>query len=156
MHDAAPRLVLADSLSWILQPIQSSALIVTAVVIAAVALLLAVTRGARPALTWDCAYAAPTPRMQYTASSLARGLVGFFGWAMPPVVHAPRAFPLFPTAGAFGSHVPDTVLDRALLPILRGSRWALSYVRYIQHGRMQLYLLYLGVTLVVLLAWSAQ
>ena len=156
VHDAAPRLAVTDSLSRLLQPIQSSALIVTALVIAAAALLLTVTRGARSAPTWDCAYVAPSPRMQYTASSLARGLVGFFGWAMPPVVHAPHALPLFPSAGAFASHVPDTVLDRALLPMLRGSRRLLGYARYIQHGRMQLYLLYLGVTLVALLAWSAQ
>ena len=94
--------------------------------------------------------------MQYTASSVARGLVGFFAWAMPPVVHAPRPFPLFPSAATFESHVPDTVLDRALLPVLRGARWVLGFARYIQHGRMQLYLLYLGVTLVVLLAWSAR
>jgi hypothetical protein len=94
--------------------------------------------------------------MQYTASSFARGLTGFFAWAMPPVVRAPRAFSLFPSAAAFESHVPDTVLDRALLPALRRVRWALGFVRFIQHGRMQLYLVYLGVTLVVLLAWSFQ
>jgi hypothetical protein len=94
--------------------------------------------------------------MQYTSSSVARGLVGFFAWAMPPVVHAPRSFHLFPADARFESHVPDTVLDRALLPLLRGARWTLGFARFIQHGRMQLYLVYLGVTLVVLLAWSAR
>jgi hypothetical protein len=82
--------------------------------------------------------------------------VGFFAWAMPPVVHAPLPFPLFPSAAAFESHVPDTVLDRALLPALRRARWLLGFARYFQHGRMQFYHVYLGVTLVVLLAWSAQ
>ncbi|MGZ5433984.1 MAG: proton-conducting transporter membrane subunit, partial [Thermoanaerobaculia bacterium] len=71
-------------------------------------------------------------------------------------VHTPRPFPLFPSSAAFESHVPDTVLDRTLLPALRGARWALGFARFIQHGRMQLYLVYLGVTLVVLLAWSAR
>jgi hydrogenase-4 component B len=156
VHGAAPRLAAPATLTALLEPIQTSALIITAVALVAVVTLLAAARGAATALTWDCGYAAPTARMQYTASSVARGLVGFFAWAMPPVVHAPRAFPLFPSAAAFESHVPDTVLDRALLPVLRGGRWVLGFARYIQHGRMQLYLLYLGVTLVVLLAWSAQ
>ena len=156
VHAAAPRLAPSATLTALLQPIQTSALIVMAVAIVAVVAVRASTRRAATALTWDCGYAAPTPRMQYTASSFARGLVGFFAWAMPPVVHAPRPFPLFPSAATFESHVPDTVLDRALLPVLRGARWVLGFARYIQHGRMQLYLLYLGVTLIVLLAWSAQ
>ncbi len=153
---AAPGLAAPVALPALLQPIQTSALIVAGVVVLAVLLLLAATRRAAKAPTWDCGYAAPTARMQYTASSLARGLVGFFAWAMPPVVHTPRPFPLFPSSAAFESHVPDTVLDRALLPALRGARWALGFARFIQHGRMQLYLVYLGVTLVVLLAWSAR
>lgn len=153
---AAPHLEAPVALTALLQPIQTSALIIAGVVVLAILPLLTVKRRAARVLTWDCGYAAPTARMQYTASSLARGLVGFFAWAMPPVVHAPRAFPLFPSAAAFESHVPDTVLDRALLPALRGARWAFGFARFIQHGRMQLYLVYLGVTLVVLLAWSAQ
>ena len=156
VHCAAPRLSSPAAMAALLQPVQTSALIVMGVALVAVLTLLAATRRAATALTWDCGYAAPTARMQYTASSVARGLVGFFAWAMPPVVHAPRAFPLFPSTAAFESHVPDTVLDRALLPVLRGVRWVLGFARYIQHGRMQLYLLYLGITLVVLLAWSAR
>lgn len=156
VHAAAPRLPMATTLTALLQPIQTSALIIAGIAIAAVLTLLAVTRRATTALTWDCGYAAPTARMQYTASSTARGVVGLFGWVMRPVIHAPRPFTLFPFAAAFESHVPDTVLDRALLPALRGARWVLGFARYFQHGRMQLYLLYLGVTLVALLAWSAR
>jgi len=153
---AAPRLVQPRSLVSLLQPIQTTALIIAAVAAIAVLAVMVATRRAATAVTWDCGYAQPTPRMQYTASSTARGLVGFFSWAMPPVVHEPRPFPLFPAAAAFESHVPDTVLDRALLPSLRGIQWFLGFARYFQHGRVQLYLLYLVVTLVVLLAWSAR
>jgi len=156
VHAAAPRLPMPATLAALLQPIQTSALVIAGIAIAAVLILLAVTRRAATALTWDCGYAEPTARMQYTASSTAGGVVGLFGWAMRPVIHAPRPFTLFPSAAAFESHVPDTVLDRALLPALRGVRWVLGFARYFQHGRMQLYLLYLGVTLVALLAWSAR
>jgi len=153
---AAPSIEMPGALASLLRPVQTSALIITTLAIAGVALVFATRRQAATAVTWDCGYASPTARMQYTSSSLARGLVGLFAWAMPAVVHAPRAFTLFPTTATFHSHVPDTVLDRALLPALRGARWALGFARYIQHGRMQLYILYLGVTLILLLSWSAR
>ncbi len=153
---AAPRLVQPRNLLAVLHPIQTAALIIAAVAAIAILVVIAATRRSATAITWDCGYAQPTPRMQYTASSVARTLVGFFSWAMPPVVHEPRPFPLFPAAASFESHVPDTVLDRALLPSLRAIQWFLGFARYFQRGRVQLYLLYLGVTLVVLLAWSAR
>ncbi|HSY50103.1 MAG TPA: proton-conducting transporter membrane subunit [Thermoanaerobaculia bacterium] len=152
---AAPRLAQPRNLLAFLQPIQTTALVIAAVAAIAVLAMIAATRRAATAVTWDCGYAQPTPRMQYTASSVARGLVGFFSWAMPPVVHEPPPFPLFPAAASFESHVPDTVLDRTLLPSLRGIQWFLGFARYFQHGRVQLYLLYIGATLVALLAWSA-
>ncbi|HYM59586.1 MAG TPA: proton-conducting transporter membrane subunit, partial [Thermoanaerobaculia bacterium] len=153
---AAPRIGAAADLTVLLRPIQSAAIAVAIIGVVAFLALRAATRRAKTGLTWDCGYTAPTPRMQYTASSIARSLVGYFAWAMPAVVHAPRPLRLFPTGGAFKSHVPDTVLDRGLLPLLRGVRWTLGFARFIQSGRVQLYILYLGATLVVLLAWSAQ
>ncbi len=153
---AAPRLIAPRSVTMFLQPVQNAAIVIAIVAILVTIALRARTRHARPAVTWDCGYARPSARMQYTSSSLARGLVAFFGWAMPPVVHAPRTFSLFPEGAAFESHVPDTVLDRALLPALRGAQWLFGFARYIQQGRVQLYLLYLGVTLIALLTWSAR
>ncbi|HEX9161067.1 MAG TPA: proton-conducting transporter membrane subunit, partial [Thermoanaerobaculia bacterium] len=114
----APHISRTETLTVLLRPIQTAALVVATIGTLAVIALLAATRRARRAVTWDCGYAAPTSRMQYTSSSVARTLVGFFRWAMPPVVHEPREFPLFPASAAFESHVPDTVLDRGLLPAL--------------------------------------
>jgi hydrogenase-4 component B len=136
-----------------LQPITIAlALLLTGAVVA----LVARTRRAPHAPTWDCGYAAPSPRMQYTSSSFARGLVAFFAWAMPPVVDAPRPFPLFPAEAHLETHVPDTVLDRALLPLLRRTQRLLAVARYVHSGRVQLYLLYVAATLLTLLVWSAQ
>ena len=61
-------------------------------------------------------------RMQYTSSSFAEMLVGLFGWALAaerPRADGPRG--LFPAKGHFTSHVPDTVLDRVLVPGGRAS-----------------------------------
>ncbi|HSP35678.1 MAG TPA: proton-conducting transporter membrane subunit, partial [Thermoanaerobaculia bacterium] len=153
VHIAAPRAT--GDLAPMLRPIQTAALIFAAVAAVAIATLIAATRRAPRTVTWDCGYLDPTPRMQYTASSFARGLVAMFAWAMPPETHAPHSLPLFPKEAAFESHVPDTILDRALLPTIRAGQRFFAFARFIQSGRVQLYLLYVGVTLLILLAWSA-
>jgi hydrogenase-4 component B len=101
--------------------------------------------------TWDCGYAAPTPRMQYTASSFAAWSVGHFRWALHPETSAPGLDRPFPREARFGSHVPDTVLDRLILPVMRGAARLVSATRVLQRGRMQLYLVYVAVALVILL-----
>src|ERR1017187_1229960 len=43
--------------------------------------------GVERAGTWDCGYAAPTPRMQYTAGSFAGIITGWVGWILRPQRH---------------------------------------------------------------------
>jgi hydrogenase-4 component B len=105
-------------------------------------------------VTWDCGYAAPTARMQYTSSSFAEMLVGLFGWALRPKTHIHRPEGLFPQAAEFESHVPDAVLDRAVLPLFRSTARLFARFRVLQGGSLQVYLLYIFVILVVLLLWS--
>ncbi len=116
------------------------------------------TRAEREAMrtvgTWDCGYARPTARMQYTSSSFAQFLVALFGWALRPRVHPPRINGFFPATSHFESHVDDTVLDGVILPAAgRLERIALR-LRFLQHGRVQLYILYVLVALVGLLLWA--
>jgi len=105
-------------------------------------------------VTWDCGYAAPTARMQYTSSSFAEMLVKLFGWALRPRtrIHPPQG--LFPRDGEFESHVPDTVLDGAVLPAFRGAARLFTWFRVFQQGSLQIYLLYIFAILVLLLLWS--
>ncbi len=101
--------------------------------------------------TWDCGYAAPTNRMQYTSSSFAGMLVGIFGWALRPRATKIRLATLFPAPARFHSEVPDTVLDRAILPATRTVARGLVWWRWVQHGNVQLYLLYVLAALVAAL-----
>jgi hydrogenase-4 component B len=105
--------------------------------------------------TWGCGYAAPTPRMQYTASSFAQMLVALFAWALWPRRRAPRDLPLFPGPAAFHSEVPDAVLDRGVLPGFHVAAWLFTYLRVFQVGKIQLYLLYIFLTVVALLMWGS-
>jgi len=104
--------------------------------------------------TWGCGYLAPTPRMQYTASSFAATLVGLFSGVLRPHTREPQLPGHFPKPASFRSHVPEALLEGFYLPLFNGLNSRLSLVRKLQHGKLHLYILYIVVTLVALLAWS--
>ncbi len=104
--------------------------------------------------TWDCGYAAPGPRMQYSASSFADGLVGGLRWVLLPSVRRRRVKGLFPGTASFHSHVQDPVLDRTATPGLLLAAKGLALLRFLQAGHLPVYLLYILLTLFVLLAWT--
>ncbi|MGH7297721.1 MAG: proton-conducting transporter membrane subunit, partial [Polyangiaceae bacterium] len=87
----------------------------------------------------------------YTASSFARTLVGMFSWALRPETHRTDVGQVFPGAASFHSHVPDTVLDRAVIPGARVALRGLRSLRWMQQGNVHLYLLYVLAALVLLL-----
>jgi hydrogenase-4 component B len=130
---------------------------VAAVLLLALVLGLALARRARPrpesaaVPTWDCGYAAPSARMQYTSSSFADLLVGMFAAVLGRVRHAPAVTGLFPARAELRSHVPELVLDRAVLPALRLGGRVFAWFRWLQHGASQLYILYVLAALVLLL-----
>lgn len=103
--------------------------------------------------TWDCGYAAPTARMQYTSSSFAGMLVGLLGWALRPSVRAAQLHGPFPAPASFHSDVPDTVLDRGIRPVFARAGRLAAWLRPIQRGNVHLYLLYILGTLIALLLW---
>lgn len=104
-----------------------------------------------PVATWDCGYAAPSPTMQYSSSSFAQMLVRIFAWLLRPCEHQPRLDELFPSPQRFESRVDDAVLDGVMLPASRSVSRVLDRFRLLQQGRIQMYILYILITLLVLL-----
>jgi hydrogenase-4 component B len=106
--------------------------------------------GLTRALTWDCGYVAPTPRMQYTAGSFAATITEWFAWILCPERHEQRPEVLLPANASFAEHTPETVLEKIVEPagglVMRVSLAA----RSLQHGRVQFYLLYLLIGLAAL------
>jgi len=101
--------------------------------------------------TWDCGYARPTARMQYTASSFAQMIVRMFRWFLRPRMHFPRLDEPFPGPSEMHGHVDDAVMDRVLLPAGRVfERW-FHWVHRFQQGLTQHYVLYVLTALLVLL-----
>ncbi|MBI5067822.1 MAG: oxidoreductase [Deltaproteobacteria bacterium] len=132
---------------------------VAAVLLLLVAVLVLWRRrslGARQpaAETWGCGFTAPTPRMQYTGSSLAEALVIRFGWVFFPRARVIPPAGLFPRRAAFSSSVPDTVLDVGILPALGSLARLAGFSRAaLVGGRVQFQALLLLCGLIGLLAW---
>jgi hypothetical protein len=61
---------------------------------------------------------------------------------------------LFPLRAEFSSHTPDLFTRGVFRPAFSGIGSLLSRLRWLQHGRLQLYVLYLAATLLVLLVWK--
>ncbi|HEU5068829.1 MAG TPA: proton-conducting transporter membrane subunit [Verrucomicrobiae bacterium] len=111
--------------------------------------------GLRRALTWDCGYARPTARMQYTGGSFAGIAGGWFAWILQPERALRRPRGPFPGRASRIERVPETVLERGIEPAGRVVMRASAAVRRLQHGRLQFYILYLaaGVAVLAMLVW---
>ncbi len=101
--------------------------------------------------TWDCGYARPTSRMQYTASSFARALVGMFSWAIRPPAEIGRIEGAFPEQKELHLESGDPVLDRCLIPAFQKITGLAFWLRRFQQGLTQQYVLYILLALVLLL-----
>jgi hydrogenase-4 component B len=104
----------------------------------------------RRSLTWDCGYAAPSARMQYTSASFAGIVSGWFRWILQPERKMQRPRGYFPTAAIRLERIPETVLERILGPVSAALMQVSSSVRRLQHGRLQFYILYVLAGLVVM------
>jgi NADH:ubiquinone oxidoreductase subunit 5 (subunit L)/multisubunit Na+/H+ antiporter MnhA subunit len=105
--------------------------------------------------TWGCGFARPTPRMQYTGSSFAAPLVLRFGWVFFPRIRVEPPRGLFPRHAAFDSHVPDTILDLAIVPALGSGVRVADRLRAQFGGRVQSQVVLLLLGVLGLLAWLA-
>jgi len=103
--------------------------------------------------TWDCGYARPTERMQYTSSSYAQPITRFFVkflWTRNKLA-APAG--LFPEEASLHTETPDVPMHRGYVPLFRFIHRLFSKLQWIQHGRLNYYVMYIALTIVVLLVW---
>jgi hydrogenase-4 component B len=104
--------------------------------------------------TWGCGYAAPTPRMQYTARAFAE----LFGAKLLPEQLRPRfskATPtkIFPDPAAFASTCDDPLMRSAYDPLFARTGDRFARLRWLQQGILHVYILYILVVLILALAW---
>ncbi len=111
-------------------------------------------RPVRAAGTWDCGYARPTPRMQYTASSFAQPILELFAPMLGTRVSSEKPLGLFPRRASLETTTPDSFRERVFRPMFAEMDRLLSRFRRIQEGRVQVYVLYIALTLLALLAYQ--
>jgi len=111
-------------------------------------------RTAEPVGTWDCGYAAPTARMQYTASSFAENFTTLFAGVLRTHTRVKKPDGIFPKEASFHSETPDPFLSALYRPLLHVVERFRNRWKTFQQGRIQVYLLYIAVTLLGLLVWG--
>jgi formate hydrogenlyase subunit 3/multisubunit Na+/H+ antiporter MnhD subunit len=129
-------------------------ILVLAALLALIRAHLLVGRPVTEAVTWDCGYAAPTVRMQYTASSFADPITRLFRAFLRTRRRFAPPTGLFPATSSFASDTPDVYRERMYRPAFSTVESVLARFRWLQHGRLNLYILYIVLALLVLLAWK--
>lgn len=110
------------------------------------------TKARRPGPTWDCGYANPTDRMQYTATSFGNGFTIMFDWLLRPQEHRPELKGIHPGQASFETHVDEVVLDRFLNPLFHRIQSAFMWFYRFQQGESQSYILYILIAVILLMA----
>jgi hypothetical protein len=105
--------------------------------------------------TWGCGYARPTARMQYTGSSLVATLVWSFRWAFFPRTRVLPPRGIFPRRAMYRASVPDTALERGIVPALSWIARLAGRARGRVLGAVQFQALLLVSGLLALLVWLA-
>jgi formate hydrogenlyase subunit 3/multisubunit Na+/H+ antiporter MnhD subunit len=112
----------------------------------------------RRAPLWDCGFEKVTNRMQYTATSFAMPIRRIFGYLFSIKEHVkqvpPATHPAFPERLHYHLRVRDRFWMWIYQPVVNASFWLSRRIGRLQQGRIQIYLIYSFVTILVLLIFS--
>lgn len=129
--------------------------VILAVIIIAYLLLHVRSGSIRRVPLWDCGFERVTNRMQYTSTSFAmpiRRIFGFFFSVREQVKLDPRsAHRTVPGRMQYVLRVRDRFWGWLYMPLVDAGFWISRRVGRLQQGRIQAYLIYSFVTIIVLL-----
>lgn len=123
--------------------------------------LLALLRGHLPrasqerrSITWDCGYAAPTAKMQYSGSSLAQPLKDIFRFVFRPTDKLSGPEGAFPSKGSYSSALPDVAERWIIAPVFKAVNWLCDKLHGLQSGHLHLYIVLIMAALLLMLLWA--
>ncbi|MBI4845010.1 MAG: hypothetical protein HY810_00800 [Candidatus Omnitrophica bacterium] len=122
--------------------------------IAALRQMLLKGRRVERVLTWDCGYAKPEARMQYTASSYVQPIADFFRGILRTQKHGPKISEYFPDVSFFKTETADLFSETVFRPALKFIHRLAERLTGVQHGQLHLYILYILFTLIALFIWK--
>jgi hydrogenase-4 component B len=101
--------------------------------------------------TWGCGFTKPTVRMQYTGTSYAMSMVDFYRPFVPAKTFYTGIKKIFPGLTTYETKVEDIAENYIQQYLIRPLVKLLQKLRWIQHGKIQLYIAYIIVAIVALL-----
>ncbi len=104
--------------------------------------------------TWGCGYARPSSRMQYTATSFSALVLRLFAGLIPREIKGQAPQGPFPSKTHYEEQVYDLADKHLIAPSRSRGLAIIQFLRGLQKGRLQTYLVYILVTLLGLLIWQ--
>ena len=101
--------------------------------------------------TWGCGFTQPTVRMQYTGTSYAMSMVDFYRPFVPAKTVYTGIKKIFPGLTTYQTKVEDIAEKSMHQEVVKPLFKLLEKMRWIQHGKIQLYIAYIILAIVVLL-----
>ena len=105
-------------------------------------------------VTWDCGYAAPSARMQYTSTSFSQPATDYFHLAIESQKSVGGPVGLFATGGSFSHKVSDVAETRLYLPAFATAEKIIVSLQGFGTKHMNVYIFYTVAALLGLLVWS--
>ncbi|MBR2426665.1 MAG: hypothetical protein IKB16_07985 [Lentisphaeria bacterium] len=109
--------------------------------------------GTRRSCTWDCGYAAPDARMEYTGTAFSQPLTDFFHPLLQTKKKVAEPAGEFPVSASYEEKTPDPGAV-FYLRILRILNYIAEKIHHFQSGFLHLYILAAALALLFLLLWA--
>lgn len=104
--------------------------------------------------TWDCGYARPTARMEYTGTAFVQPLVDFFCGILRTRKTVEKPEGLFPEKASISIETEDGAERIFWGPVFRLFGKLADRIHHLQSGYLHLYVLLMVAALLLMLAWS--
>ncbi|MBO5923995.1 MAG: hypothetical protein J6Q81_05725 [Lentisphaeria bacterium] len=105
-------------------------------------------------LTWDCGFAEPTARMQYTAAAFIQPLADLFNGVLKQKKSVAPVTELFPVKAYFSVETPDGAGRWLWAPLFKAASFVSDKVKRLQSGFLHIYILIMVVAILLMLGWS--
>jgi hypothetical protein len=106
--------------------------------------------------TWGCGYVAPRPSMQYTGKSFSKSLAKLFGFITieNKKYDELKSVSVFPSSRTYASNYLEFFESRIFDPLVKQFLRVFNLFTFIHNGKIQLYVLYGLIFMVVLIILS--
>lgn len=106
--------------------------------------------------TWGCGYIAPGPAMQYTGKSFSKSLAKLFGFITieNKKYKELKSVSIFPSPRTYASYYLEFFETRIIDPVIRQFLRLFNYFTFIHNGKIQFYVLYGLLFMVILIILS--